>query len=43
MAACVYCGLDAGDYDEHDACVELALEEAIVEEELELELEQAAG
>ena len=43
MPACVYCGRDAGEYDEHDECVERALEVALdVDEQAlaaELELE----
>lgn len=33
MPACVYCGRDAGEYDEHDECVEAALELELAEED----------
>jgi hypothetical protein len=29
---CVYCGRDAGEYDEHEECVERSLSEAVADE-----------
>lgn len=40
MPACIYCGKDAGPYDEHEECVELALEGALDDAE-EAEAEEA--
>jgi len=31
MPRCVYCGHDAGAYDEHDDCLEAALDQAELE------------
>lgn len=39
MPSCVYCGRDAGEHDEHEACLEASLEDALEDAELTAELE----
>jgi hypothetical protein len=33
MPACVYCGRDAGEYDEHPECVEASVEAVLDEDQ----------
>ena len=30
---CIYCGLDSGEFDEHEACVQASMAEAVEEED----------